>query len=509
MRNGVPLTAAGTVRLLDAVEDELALGRDLGAAADVLRRSGVRYLVLRNDLDDSLTGGTSPATARAAVRATPEARPAAAFGPQVRLDGQVLARAVEVYDLGPVAPSVAAEPLAGATVVTGASEALVPLAAADLLPGAAVMAPDVVAGVAPSGLVVTDTLTARELAFGGSPGSDRGPVLTADEVRAGPDRDHLPWTDPALRTTADLGPLRSLTSSRPAGPPGNLLAIAPGHRPAAALDTDPQTAWVALVPSPREADRGARPWMALESEQPLEVGGTRLRLLDDDVTWGGGLGRPTSVVVRTDTGTATTAVPPAPEPPAAELQVPVGDPARDAAAWVDLRTPPGATRTLRVELVGATDAVVGVATLAVPGLQDGGGAPATRVVPDLGPAALTAAGGGTSYAFGTARGTTTVALPGRGGAAVRHGAAARGRGLRPGPVVPRPGPGRPARRGHAAPAPVGRPRRAARRRAARAQVTASSRRSPAAAAAVPGPSSTATRAPRGARPVTTGVRCSS
>lgn len=399
VRNGVPLTPAGTVRLLDAVEDELALGRDLGPAADVLRRSGVRFLVLRNDLDDSLTGGTAPATARAAVRATPGVDAVAAFGPQVRLDGRVEARAVEVYDLGAAAPVVEALPVEATEVVTGASEALVPLAGAGLLPGAALMAPDAVDGAAPRGLVVTDSLAARERAFGGVRGGDLGPVLTADEVRAGPDRDHLPWADPALRTTADLGPLRALRSSRTAGPPGDLLADAPGHRAAAALDTDPLTAFVAVVPSAREADRGARVWMELDARQPLEVQGTRLRLLDDEVTWGGRLGRPTEVVVRTDTGTATTPVPPAPA--ADDLQVPVGDPARDAGAWVDLRTPPGATRTLRVELVGAAGAVTGVATLAVPGLE----VPATRVVPDLTASAAQAADGGVSYLLGTARGT--------------------------------------------------------------------------------------------------------
>jgi arabinofuranan 3-O-arabinosyltransferase len=415
VRNGVPLTPAGTVRMLDAVEARLALGSDLGPAADVLRRSGVRFLVLRNDLDDARTGGTAPATARAAVRATPGAEPAAAFGPQVRLDGRVLARAVEVYDLGPAAPAVAAEPLATTTAVTGASEALVPLVGSGLLPGAAVMAPDVADGAPPTGLVVTDSLQARERSFGGSAGSDYGPVLTAEEARGGRDRDHLPWTDPGLRTTADLGPLRALTSSRPAGPPGDLLADAPGHRPAAAFDTDPATAWVALVPSPREADQGARPWLALEAEQPLDVEGTRLRLLDDDVTWGSRLGRPTSVVVRTDTGTATTDVEPAPTRSADDLQVPVGDPARDAAAWVDLRTPPGATRTLRVELVGATGGVTGIVTLAVPVLQrEGGQVPSTRVVPDLTDHALAAAEGGTSFAFGTARGTPDGCTPAEG-----------------------------------------------------------------------------------------------
>ena len=76
----MPLTPAGTIRVLDAVEHRLQTGRDVGGAVDVLRRLGVRYLVLRNDLDTASAGQPSVTYARSAVRSTPDVDLARGFG---------------------------------------------------------------------------------------------------------------------------------------------------------------------------------------------------------------------------------------------------------------------------------------------------------------------------------------------------------------------------------------------------------------------------------------------
>ncbi len=349
VRNGVPLAPAGSIRNLDAVEDRLRSGEALDGATEVLRRSGVRYLVLRADLDTRLTGGVPITVARASLRQTADVRRVAAFGPQVVLDAGVRTRVLEVYDLGPAASRAVAYPLASTTVVGGAPEALVPLADRGRLGGRATVA---LADLDPhpltvgdlGGTVVTDTLRARQRSFGATRTADLGPVLTAEQVRSGRDRDYLPWQDADLRTVARYEGVRALTSSALAGPPSAPLADSPAHRPYAAFDTDPGTAWVAQVPRRGDA------WLQVELEAVTEVRGTTVRLLTDEVAWRQGLRRPARLVATTDTGTATTEV-------------------ATGATTVELLTPAGSTRTLRVDLVVPEGSgVTGVATLAVPGV---------------------------------------------------------------------------------------------------------------------------------------------
>ena len=104
VRDAIPLTPAGTIRVLDAVEQRLQAGRDVGGAVDVLRRTGVRYLVLRNDLDTASAGQPSVAYARSAIRSTPGIELARGFG-LTRLDASgERVFPVEVYDLAGRAP---------------------------------------------------------------------------------------------------------------------------------------------------------------------------------------------------------------------------------------------------------------------------------------------------------------------------------------------------------------------------------------------------------------------
>src|SRR5207247_2325425 len=60
VRNAIPLTPPGTIRLLDAIDTVLATGVGSPGLADLLARSGIRYVLLRSDLDYGRSDTTAP-----------------------------------------------------------------------------------------------------------------------------------------------------------------------------------------------------------------------------------------------------------------------------------------------------------------------------------------------------------------------------------------------------------------------------------------------------------------
>src|SRR5690606_5808856 len=81
MRNAVPLVPPTAIRTLDALEQAFASGRGSPALADLLRRSGIRFLLVRNDLADE--GSTDPELVYSTLASTPGVERRAAFGPRV------------------------------------------------------------------------------------------------------------------------------------------------------------------------------------------------------------------------------------------------------------------------------------------------------------------------------------------------------------------------------------------------------------------------------------------
>lgn len=248
VRDAVPLTPAGTVRLLDAVEQRLQTGRSLGGAVEVLRRAGVRYLVLRNDLDEVSTGQPPVALARSALRLTPEVTLAADFGDKsVSITGEELAP-VEVYDLGAADSAASLTPLAAVAVVRGGPEDLLAVADAGLA-GPVVLDDDAPVDLATGDLVLTDGYRGRARWFGATRGRDASATLLRSELDGA--RDYRPWPSLDRYAVLRLEGLAGLAASSSVATRYTFAGLQPAHAPAAAVDADEGTTWLtAFDPHP-------------------------------------------------------------------------------------------------------------------------------------------------------------------------------------------------------------------------------------------------------------------
>ncbi|MGZ6804357.1 MAG: alpha-(1-_3)-arabinofuranosyltransferase domain-containing protein, partial [Nocardioidaceae bacterium] len=307
VRNAVPLTPPGTIRFLDAVEQRLAAGTPSAGLADDLARAGVRYLVVRNDLDRAATGSARPLLVHSALVGSPGISRVATFGGPVgggNASGYVDEAldlpypAVEVYEVGRPTPRASLAPLSSALRVQGGPEALLPLSDAGLLG----RQPVLLAGSGgPAGLapVLTDGLRRREVSFGAPVDQAGSATLTAGE----PFRRDVPAHDYLLPTwataTARLVGARAVDASSSASDAGAYGGAQRQHQPFAAVDGDPRTSWRSDVGTDLRRAR----W-TLRLDAPRSATGLVLRF---DV--GYGLARPTRVTVSTDTQAVSVAVP--------------------------------------------------------------------------------------------------------------------------------------------------------------------------------------------------------
>jgi arabinofuranan 3-O-arabinosyltransferase len=351
VRDAVPLTPPNTIRMLDSVETRLQTGRDLGGVVDVLHSAGVRFLVLRNDLDTTSTRGVPSSVARSSISSTAGVRLAAAFGDTFVDGNSDRVRPVEVYRLPGAATEAAATltPLSDVVSASGASDSLADLRDAGVdrpvvFDGDAVTS--AARAIATHGMrVVTDGMRARNRAFGSIRGRDVTQTLSAREA-AGSLRDYLPWVGPQWRTTVSYTGLSALTASgslaTDAGPGG----LDPSDRPFSAVDRLSTTAWVVSAEG--------RPSLTMTFDHARAVQGLEVSPLADTARFGDFLGIATRLRVTTDAG---------------HVEVPLGASGR-------LQTvaglPAAPTTHLRIEIVstsGGSDALVtGLAEVRVPGL---------------------------------------------------------------------------------------------------------------------------------------------
>ncbi len=309
VRNQIPLTPEGHIRMLDAVEGRLSRGEGSPGLGPFLARAGISHLVLRNDLDTDTVGVTRSILVRQALADSPGITPVATFGPvlgdPVPGEGPVVdagltepAPAIQVYAVADVAPPAWTAPLSSAVGVHGGPDAVLPLEDRGLVTGR----PTVDAGddgVSAGPVVVSDAWVRRERNFGRVSGATSAALSVLDPRRLdSPVRDYpVPDTATAESVVTYLGGTISASSS--ASDPDGFQAPQLDAHPWSALDGDPRTAW---QPAPW-AELTAPSWWRLTTEGPFTAAGVT-------VTLGARLGfqRPTQLRLTTDAGTITVPV---------------------------------------------------------------------------------------------------------------------------------------------------------------------------------------------------------
>lgn len=307
VRNAVPLTPPGNIRMLDAIETRLLQGDGSPGLADHLRRAGIRYLVVRNDLQRS-SDVPDPVAVHQALRDTPGVVRVATFGPEVGGEAHLLREgqrivvnggwqdtypAVEIFELvGTVATAVRAAEL---PVVVGGPEDLPDLADAGVVRNVPVrLAVDLPAGEVPdTPVVLTDGFQQRERAFGRIHDSTSAVLTPGDVSRSGnPTRDYLLSEDDRWSTTVRLTGVSRLSASSSMSDAGTIGGSRPAELPFAAIDGSRRTAWVSGT-----GGSGVPSWRVTLSD-PVTTGSVR-------ITGGATAQERQTIRVRTEAGLTT------------------------------------------------------------------------------------------------------------------------------------------------------------------------------------------------------------
>lgn len=357
VRDAVPLSSAGNIRLLDRVEALFSDGRGSPALAGALARAGVSYLVVRNDLDLGRVDSPRPVLVHQTLAASGGFTRTAWFGPFLsgfQQDGLVADNgvdgtypAVEVYRVGATEAGSRAvlRDAAPIGVLQGESDAMLEVSSLPGISGQSVVR----AADLPTDLdrteqvtVATDTARRTEVAFG-QVHDNRSSTLDpgAPWTQQRRVHDYVVTPEQATATTDYPGGLRLSASSSQGD--ATALSIDPAAGPWNAVDGDVLTAW-----RPQGGEEvGA--WWEVSADTAFPTRGLALVLSAEYPTPGGRL------LLKVDSDTASR-----------ELQVAVPS---GRVALPDL----GATTRLRITFVaGAELAAVRVGIAEVDGL-----APAT------------------------------------------------------------------------------------------------------------------------------------
>ncbi|MGD0700601.1 MAG: alpha-(1-_3)-arabinofuranosyltransferase family protein [Trebonia sp.] len=353
------VSSASNERLLDAIDQQLAAGTGSAGLTQVIARMGVKYVVVRDDLDRAVLAGAWPARINQALAESPGMKEVATFGPLVgsaapddasNLDPPY--PAVEIFQVAGAEPVAAVQPTAGTLRVYGAPESLLTLASEGVLAGRPVLLNDDGAGLPVAGSVLTDSLRRRTRNFG-ELRTSYSPTLTATQpaVTYEAAADYLEPGWGKYLSVAQYTGVKDVTASSSASDILTIPALwASGLLPNAAVDGDPRTKW--------ESGDWTGPvgqWIQEDFDAPLAPSRIQVTFVDS-----GAIGPPVSrVVVSTAAG---------------EVTDPVA--VTGAAQW--LAVPAGRSGWLRITVAGLAwqpetelGAEVAISDILVPGVQAG------------------------------------------------------------------------------------------------------------------------------------------
>ncbi|MCO6005980.1 alpha-(1-_3)-arabinofuranosyltransferase [Actinoallomurus purpureus] len=352
-RQLVPAGSAGLTRMMDAIDQRITTGQGSQGLTEVLARMGVRYLLVRNDLQRSDLRGAWPARVHQALDASPGIRRVAWFGDvpagstlpddAVGSPDQPYAP-VEIYEVGGADDAVGLLDADRALRLYGSPEALLTLADNGLLGDRPVLFGDDDPNTTGRS-VVADSLRRVERDFGELRGHT-SPTLTTAERATVPAtrRDILESGWDRYSTVAAYSGIRDVTASASASDVTSPAELdQSGALPYAALDGDPRTRW--------ESGGWTGPvgqWLRVDFDHPLTPRNVTAMFAQDDR-----LGPPPDeIAVETETGRIVQRL------------------ARTSPAQ-PLRVPAGATRWLRIRVLSLTarPAVPAAARVAVPELH--------------------------------------------------------------------------------------------------------------------------------------------
>ena len=255
VRSAVPLSSAGNIRALDAVQGLLSDGRGDPHLADFLTRMGVTYVVVRNDLDVTGAGAPRPSFVHQALDQSGGFELSRYFGPILNgpnsdnlvVDGGVDAAypAVEIYRVTSTAADtrVTLRDLSSVDVLDGEPEGLLgAVALPDEAAHVVVRSGDVPAGVPVRLTISSDSGRRTEVDFGRST-DNRSRTLAPGDPWSRPRRAHdyavVPLQPPPV--TSFPGDI-TLTASSSRGDASS-AALDPAAGPWNAVDKVASTSW--------------------------------------------------------------------------------------------------------------------------------------------------------------------------------------------------------------------------------------------------------------------------
>ncbi|MGH3739520.1 MAG: alpha-(1-_3)-arabinofuranosyltransferase, partial [Micromonosporaceae bacterium] len=358
IRSQVPLGSEGNTRYLDAIESSLASGRGSPGLAPFLARAGVRYLLVRNDVDRTRLGMPSLHLVHSALAASRGIRHVAAFGPKTSLDyygnsslvDSGKRPALEVYEVAGPIRRVSAVSVDDAVTLSGGPESVLPLLEQGLIDGDQ---PTVLAGE-PGGWasdlagprIVTDGLRKRERNVGRVHDNVSFTLADSDPIRQKrPALDILPLRGEGRLTEAVYHGVRGVTASTSGGYADAYGFTDASFLPFAAIDGDPKTLWRS---SSLTGPQGQ--WWEVELDTPQVLDRIRMTFIDDiRVAW------PISeITITTDSGSVRRDVPLGPGPH-------------------EFTLPSGPTNRIRITVTGMIgdreEGNVGIREIELPGLE--------------------------------------------------------------------------------------------------------------------------------------------